>query len=126
LDGEHSAIADVFSTSLRFKPNKVSFLVPVLGFIMPFLLKLPTKRRGMMWKMQEVLGEIANQLLERTRQESVTGEKGKDRSMIGTLSKNAVCLNVSAADILWEVQAEAASAGSAFMTPEEVTAQVIP
>jgi hypothetical protein len=85
LYGERSAVGDTFTSMVGFKPSKFSFLLPVLGVILPFLMMLPTNRSKMQWKMQLAMGEIGDQLLERTREESATGEKGKDRSMIGTL-----------------------------------------
>lgn len=74
---------------MNFKPNKLSFLIFVLGPILPFLMSLPTRRAKMQWRMQEAMGQIGDQLLERTRKEAATGEKAKDRSMIGTLSRSS-------------------------------------
>jgi hypothetical protein len=62
------------------------FLSPLL----PWLLKLPSENTRLLWRVRFAMKDIADNLLEKTKQELETdssGEKVTDKSIIGTLGE---------------------------------------
>ncbi|TEB18507.1 cytochrome P450 [Coprinellus micaceus] len=81
------------------------FLSPLL----PWLLKLPSDNTRLLWRLRFAMKDIADNLLEKTKQEleiDGSGAKVTDKSIIGTL-----------------IKVEGASSGSFTMTSDEVLSQ---
>lgn len=64
----------------------LSPLMAIIGPILPFLLRIPTKRSKVMTGMRDSLEKVGNELWEKTRKEKIAGEKN-DKSIIGLLSE---------------------------------------
>ncbi|KAJ7744174.1 cytochrome P450 [Mycena metata] len=89
LDGEYSAVAAAFD-SLSFEGQGfLSNLVFLIGIQFPVLARLPSKRNRIMTNLRLTMSGIADQLLEKTRQEtkSHVSDETRDRSVIGLLLK---------------------------------------
>ncbi|KAI5117593.1 hypothetical protein M0805_004044 [Coniferiporia weirii] len=88
LEGRHSDIAEMFDAFGSVPPRGLSIIFPILGPVLPFLLKVPTSRQRMVKKLHSTMEEIAETLLERSRKENEAGLVGDTgRSMIGSLLK---------------------------------------
>ncbi|KAI5117516.1 hypothetical protein M0805_009524 [Coniferiporia weirii] len=88
LEGRHSDVAEMFDSFGSLPPRGVSIVLPLLGPILPFLLKIPTNRRRLVKRLHSTMEEIAETLLERSRKEKAAGTTGDTgRSMIGSLLK---------------------------------------
>ncbi|KAL5488446.1 hypothetical protein ACEPAI_6564 [Sanghuangporus weigelae] len=85
LHGKHSTIEEVFDSFGTAPP--MSMVVMLLGQVIPILLKLPTTRGNMMMKLHDTMGDVSEQLLERSRKEKALGGGATDtsRSIIGSL-----------------------------------------
>ncbi|KAK7014458.1 hypothetical protein VNI00_019352 [Paramarasmius palmivorus] len=104
LDGKPSAIVDAFESIGSSKPSPVGTVIFLLSFVFPFLNSLPTERSRMLMSLKRSMREIADVLLERSRQAREEGG-AEDKSIIGLL-----------------IKAESAG-GELHMTEEEVLAQ---
>lgn len=94
LDGASSSVSDVFESFDRDDTGLISHLIFLLGPVLPYLLKLPTEQNRIFRKMRVAMGEIADELLARTRKEKEGGLAGKaeEKSVIGLLSKAPLLL----------------------------------
>ncbi|KAG6852669.1 hypothetical protein C0991_010037 [Blastosporella zonata] len=91
LDGKVPAVARIFE-SLQTGTSALSLLVFLLGSAIPILLKLPTSDNARWSKLHDEMRQIANDLLERTRQEKErdsmgSGDDAGEKSIIGLLIK---------------------------------------
>lgn len=88
LDGKHPAVVEVFE-SMKPGTSALSHFVFLLGPVIPFLLRLPIGDNRIWAKLHATMGEIADELLERTRKEKqgLLGEKAEEKSVIGLLIK---------------------------------------
>lgn len=110
LDGKYPAIVEVFDA--LGSSHSIGIFAPLLQLItpiLPWLMKLPTRRNKLMAKLRQAMSDIADELLARTRKEKegrISEEKSEEKSIIGLLIK-AESLNT-------ELQ----------MSREEITAQM--
>ncbi|KAG0695944.1 cytochrome P450 [Suillus ampliporus] len=90
LNGKHASVTEVFD---RFGNNSrasaVNQLVVMLGQAFPISAKYPTKRRGLIKNLNATMGEIFNDLLDRSRREkdANVNETEQEKSIIGLLIK---------------------------------------
>ncbi|EIW74088.1 cytochrome P450 [Coniophora puteana RWD-64-598 SS2] len=88
LDGKHSEVAAIFDKFATSKPSLLFKMSSLLGLIFPALMKLPTARGGLHKELNNVLGVVAQALIERVRKEKAGLTKGQDdNSVIGLLIK---------------------------------------
>ncbi|KAF8883120.1 cytochrome P450 [Infundibulicybe gibba] len=89
LDGKRSSVADVFASFGTAKTSPFSHLVFLLSPVLPMLVKLPTSRNQILKRLRVTMGEIADELLERTRKEKEGQAAGsaEEKSIIGLLIK---------------------------------------
>ncbi|KAL0564414.1 hypothetical protein V5O48_017634 [Marasmius crinis-equi] len=104
LDGKTSGVAEAFETLGTVPPSKAGLFLFLLSFVFPRLLRVPTKRNLKLLELRKCMGEIADELLERSRKADAEGE---DKSIIGLLIKAE----------------NTEQDGDLHMTPEEVLAQ---
>ena len=85
LHGKRSTVEEVFDSFGTAPP--MSMIILLLGQVIPILQKLPSTRVDMMKKLQDIMGEVSEQLLERSRKEKASGGGATDtsRSIIGSL-----------------------------------------
>ncbi|KAG6914168.1 hypothetical protein DXG01_001966 [Tephrocybe rancida] len=90
LKGNRSAIANAFDSFGSTKPNAAAMLTFILAPALPFLLKIPNKRTNMFKAINDSIGAIADDLLERARAEKAANvaESAADKSIIGTLIRS--------------------------------------
>ncbi|KAF5371478.1 hypothetical protein D9615_009620 [Tricholomella constricta] len=88
LDGKVPAVVEVFE-SMKQGNGALSHFVFLLGPVIPLLLRLPTSDNRRFARLRITMGEIANELLERTRKEKegLLDEKAEEKSIIGLLIK---------------------------------------
>ncbi|KAF9256099.1 cytochrome P450 [Marasmius fiardii PR-910] len=94
LDGKKSSVLEVLDSLGHTPPNRLGTIVFLLSAVFPVLLDLPIKRNQIFAKMRRTLGEIAKDMLEKSKQVEDSGEGG-DKSIIGLLIKSEN-LNASA------------------------------
>ncbi|KAH8115577.1 cytochrome P450 [Phellopilus nigrolimitatus] len=90
LEGRHSDVENMFDSFGTLPPLGISIIIPLLGQVLPFLMKIPTSRTRLVRKLHHSMEEIAEVLLTRSRKEKEAGESGgneSDRSIIGALIK---------------------------------------
>lgn len=88
LEGKLSAVVDAFESFGSAPPRGLTAIIPILGQVLPFLLKIPNRRRTLLLQLHESIAEIAGSLLERSRKEKEAGILGdSSRSIIGALRK---------------------------------------
>jgi hypothetical protein len=78
------------------------FLSPLL----PWLLKLPSDNTRLLWRLRFAMKDIADNLLEKTKQElemDGSGAKVTDKSIIGTLSKSSLSVYETGAYCIGEL-----------------------
>ncbi|KAK1219452.1 hypothetical protein PQX77_017824 [Marasmius sp. AFHP31] len=123
LDGKPSAVVDAFESLGQTPPSKLGLIIFLLSFVFPSLMSMPTRRNKRLMELKRSMGEIADELLERSRK----GDLGADdKSIIGLLSE--WCLpadeDISLPFRRAVVKAENTQQdGDLHMTPEEVLAQ---
>ncbi|KAK1219444.1 hypothetical protein PQX77_017816 [Marasmius sp. AFHP31] len=106
LDGKPSAVVDAFESLGQTPPSKLGLIIFLLSFVFPSLMSMPTRRNKRLMELKRSMGEIADELLERSRK----GDLGADdKSIIGLLIKAE------------NTQQD----GDLYMTPEEVLAQMV-
>ncbi|KAJ8077591.1 hypothetical protein PM082_002023 [Marasmius tenuissimus] len=106
LDGKPSAVVDAFESLGQTPPSKLGLIIFLLSFVFPSLMSMPTRRNKRLLELRRSMGEIADELLERSRK----GDLGADdKSIIGLLIKAE------------NTQQD----GDLHMTPEEVLAQMV-
>ena len=126
LDGEHASVTMVFDTfSASPPPSAMNIAFNLLSQVFPFLLRLPTSRTKLIWKLNSAMEEISNVLLARTKKELDMGVVGEEeKSVIGLLSTPSVSRTPFKVIDIFIVKGE--SAESEFhLSKEEVLAQVI-
>lgn len=100
LEGKQSAVADAFDSFGSAPPRGLSSIFPILGPVLPFLMKIPTRRRKMVQHLHKSMEEIAESLLERSRKEREAGVLGdSSRSIIGALRKSPIYLTVARTEV---------------------------
>ncbi|KAH8115692.1 cytochrome P450 [Phellopilus nigrolimitatus] len=90
LDGHHSEVGEMFDSFGTLPQRGISMILPLLGQVLPFLMKIPTTRRRLIKELHRSMEEIAEVLLMRSRKEKEAGESGGNesgRSIIGALIK---------------------------------------
>jgi hypothetical protein len=99
LGGHSSSIASLFDSLAGLTPSSKSFITRalssagtilfLLGTIFPILFKLPTEQIVMFRNLRKELGEITEELLEKTKKEKELefDDEKRDKSIIGLLSK---------------------------------------
>ncbi|EIW75879.1 cytochrome P450 [Coniophora puteana RWD-64-598 SS2] len=87
LLGKHSSVSEGFDRmNVESPPRNYRFL---LSLVIPWIVKFPSKRRGMVKKLNSTMGEGAVPVLQRTREEKAAGAKGgSERSIIELLIKS--------------------------------------
>ncbi|KAL5488445.1 hypothetical protein ACEPAI_6563 [Sanghuangporus weigelae] len=105
LHGKRSTIKEVFDSFGTAPPVT---MVVLLGQVIPIILKLPNTRGNMIRKLHDTMGDVSEQLLERSHKEKALGGGATDtsRSIIGSL-----------------LRAESADS-ELRLTPEEALAQM--
>ncbi|KAF8075757.1 cytochrome P450 [Lyophyllum atratum] len=88
LDGKHPAVVEIFE-SMKPGTSALSHFIFLLGPVIPFLLRLPIGDNKIWAKLRATMGEIADELLDRTRKEKQgsVAEKREEKSVIGLLIK---------------------------------------
>ncbi|KAI0922142.1 hypothetical protein AcW2_006919 [Taiwanofungus camphoratus] len=86
LHGKDSTVANVFDAFSSAEPSVFATLTFMLGIVFPFLIRIPTRRRLLMNRLNASMEEIARELLANTRKESV-GEGKMEKSIIELLIK---------------------------------------
>jgi hypothetical protein len=87
LQGNHSAIAEVFESFVMLKHTLFQIVVFILSTAFPILMRTPGPRRNLVQKFSSNAENISRQLLETTRKEKEgAGEGQRDHSVIGLLS----------------------------------------
>lgn len=88
LEGKSTSVMtifDIFSSSPS--ASAINTGLSLLAQVFPFLVRVPTSRTRLTWKLNAVLEEISNGLLARTKKELDMGVIGDDeRSIMGQLS----------------------------------------
>ncbi|KAH9928825.1 cytochrome P450 [Fomitopsis serialis] len=87
LQGKHSTVANTFDAFGTLKPSLLGGMQFAIGMVFPWVLKIPTGFRRLVNKLNENMGEIAQELLENTRKESEGESKAEEKSIIGLLIK---------------------------------------
>ncbi|TFY51287.1 hypothetical protein EVJ58_g10649 [Rhodofomes roseus] len=88
LLGKPSAVANTFNDFANLKPSLLGGAMQfVVGMVFPWVTKLPTDFRKLIDRLNEGMGEIAEELLENSRKESEGKIKTEDKSIIGLLIK---------------------------------------
>jgi hypothetical protein len=127
LDGKHSSVAAIFDTFSQTKQSFISQLIFLIAIVFPMLAGVPTSRNLLIRKLHSTMGEIADELLERTRAEkqAKVEENQGDKSVIGLLSEFAIIVFKVHVDfiLVFIVKAENANSGL-HLSQEEVQAQV--
>ena len=89
LDGKHASITEVFDAFTSSSPAvAIDIGLGLIAQVFPFLVRVPTPRARLIWKLNRAMEEISNTLLARTKQElemGVVGDK-EEKSIIGLLS----------------------------------------
>ena len=83
LEGQESAIANMFDALGRHKPSFGDIMHIILVAVFPILWRIPTKLTRLIGQFSSSVGEISKSLLTKTRTEKV----GEDRSAMSLLSK---------------------------------------
>lgn len=124
LQGKRSAVADLFDNLGTLKPSPLTPFILMIAPVLPFLMKLPTKRGKLIKGLNVSMGAISDELLERTRREGVAEDKYEEKSIIGLLSKKW-CLTFLMVNltILFVVKSES-EGEELHMSQEEIMAQV--
>ncbi|KAF9224556.1 cytochrome P450 [Gyrodon lividus] len=89
LDGKRSAVTTVFEEMGNAKPSPVFGYIFVLAHLFPAILSLPNPRTRLTQILNDTMGIISRELLEKTKKENEEGisEEQKDKSIIGLLIK---------------------------------------
>jgi len=105
LDGKKSTVAETLD-ALNTQPSNTVMLLFLLGFVFPWLIKLPVERTRMLWSINQSLEKISRNLLDQTRKEKE--QVGVEtRSVLGLLLKAENVdaeLHLSPAEILDEMK----------------------
>jgi len=93
LDGKPASVTKIFdSFASTFKSSKIIADVDLilLAQVFPILSYVPTPRHRLLQEMQEIMEDISNTLLERTKNEKEKGalDGKEEKSIIGVLSKS--------------------------------------
>ncbi|TFK35103.1 cytochrome P450 [Crucibulum laeve] len=106
LDGHRSSVAEVFDMFGSADSSLISDIIFFLGPVLPVLQKLPTKRNKIFKQLRTNMGEIAEELLERTRREKEGIPMSEEKSIIGLLLKaenSSPDLQISQEEIIAQV-----------------------
>ncbi|KAJ3498395.1 hypothetical protein NLJ89_g10225 [Agrocybe chaxingu] len=97
LDGEDSAIVDVFESFGSDDTSLLSRFVFLMGPVFPTLQNLPTKKNRMLRRLRYTMRDIADELLARNRREKEGKQMSEEKSVIGLLAFIAVaeCLIIA-------------------------------
>lgn len=87
MEGQESAIANVFDDLGRHKPSFFQMLQFLLAGTFPIVWRIPTAKASLLGKFSSAAGAISESLLTKTRSEKFDEGKG-DRSVMGLLSKS--------------------------------------
>ncbi|KIJ12886.1 hypothetical protein PAXINDRAFT_100954 [Paxillus involutus ATCC 200175] len=88
LDGKKSTVATVFEEIGNTKPSPAFAYILVLAHLFPALLRLPSPRTRLTEMLNDSMGTISKELLEKTRKENEGALEGEhDDSIIGLLIK---------------------------------------
>jgi cytochrome P450 len=89
LDGKHASVTETFDTFTSSSPAAaIDIGLGLVAQVFPFLIRVPTPRARLLWKLNHAMEEISNTLLARTKQESEMGVVGdEEKSIIGLLIK---------------------------------------
>ncbi len=96
LKGDFSEMMDIFDGFGKLKSTFFQELVFFLEPIFPFLQVIPNGRIGLRKRLHKTMGEVAEELIGRTRNEkAMTGnyEYSPGQSIIGTLSTSTIYIN---------------------------------
>ncbi|KAF8548042.1 cytochrome P450 [Imleria badia] len=77
LEGKHASVTEIFDT-FTSSTSKLNIGLFLLAQVFPFLVRVPTARRRLTWKLNRAMEEISNTLLARTKKEldlGVVGDK---------------------------------------------------
>ena len=88
LDGKQTSVTQIFDTFSSSSASALNIGLTLLATVFPFLLRVPTARTRLTWKLNDAMEEISNVLLARTKEEldmGVVGDK-EEKSIIGLLS----------------------------------------
>ena len=88
LDGKQALVTQVFDSFSSSSASAFNVGLNLLANVFPFLVRVPTARTRLIWKLNHAMEEISNVLLARTKEEldmGVVGDK-EEKSIIGLLS----------------------------------------
>ena len=123
LEGQESAIANVFDALGRQKPTFFQMIQFMLAATFPIVWRLPTAKAGLLGEFSSAAGAISESLLAKTRSEKVDEGKG-DRSVMGLLSKPKRSYCNAVADHHWASVKASDNNSELSVTDEEVLAQM--
>ncbi|KZT13226.1 cytochrome P450 [Laetiporus sulphureus 93-53] len=87
LHGKRSTVAETFEAFGHVKPSLIIASTFILGLAFPVLAKVPTPFWMLIKRLNDSMGEIAQDMLENTRRESKGENKTEEKSIIGLLIK---------------------------------------
>ncbi|CCL99010.1 uncharacterized protein FIBRA_01018 [Fibroporia radiculosa] len=87
LHGRHSAVGELFGAFGMLKPTFLNTATFVVGLVFPILTRAPTQFRVLVKRLNTIMGEVGEELLNNIQKESQTGVKIDDKSIIGLLIK---------------------------------------
>ena len=91
LDGKPASVTKIFdSFGSSSKRSKINVDLLLFAQVFPILSYVPTPRKRMLHEMQEIMEDISNTLLERTKNEKEKGalDGKEEKSIVGVLSKS--------------------------------------
>ncbi|KIJ12885.1 hypothetical protein PAXINDRAFT_100953 [Paxillus involutus ATCC 200175] len=88
LDGKKSTVATIFEEIGNTKPSPAFAYIFVLAHLFPALLRLPNPRTRLTQMLNNSMGTISKELLERTKKDNEGASEGQnDKSIMGLLIK---------------------------------------
>ena len=99
LDGKSSPVSDMLDTAASAEQSWMSQFFFLLGGVFPIFVNIPTGRNVLFKKLRLTMGQVAEELLDRTRREkagNMAGEaQAEERSIIGLLRAWSYCFHIS-------------------------------
>lgn len=90
LEGKNPPVVDVFESFSDEDTSWLSRFVFLMGPVLPILQNLPTKQNKTLKRLRTTMGEIADELLARNREEKDGKSIVEEKSIIGLLSECSV------------------------------------
>jgi len=90
LDGEDSAVVEIFESFGSGDTSLLSHFVFLMGPVLPVLQYLPTKQNKTFKRLRATMGGIADDLLARNRGEKIGKQVVEEKSIMGLLSTSFI------------------------------------